>query len=102
MNIEEMEKKLKEDGMLEVHVDGVIKKYVSGDYVYKNGGWENHVDVFGIYRDDDGMYNFFITDSERGIGRYGSDYDTEEEACETLIRRMYRNERIYQEEKKHF
>ncbi len=33
MNISELEKKLKEDNMLKVHVDGVIKRYVSGDYV---------------------------------------------------------------------
>ena len=95
MTIKEMEIKLEKDGMLEIHMDGVIKKYVSGDYVYKDGAWENHVDVFGIYIDEEGMYNFFVTDSERGIGRYGSDYEKEEEACDELIRRMYRNERIY-------
>ena len=97
MNIKEMEKKLEEDGMLKVHVDGVIKKYVSGDYVYKNGAWKNQVDVFGIYSDEDGTYGFFITDSERGIGKYGRDYETEEEACEALIERMYLEEDIYQD-----
>ena len=96
MTIKEMEKKLEEDGMLEVHMDGVIKRYVEGDYVYKDGQWKNHIDVFGIFKNEDGEYSFFVTDSERGIGRYGSDYDTEEEACEELIDFMYTEERIYQ------
>jgi len=102
MNISELEKKLKEDNMLKVHVDGVIKRYVSGDYVYKNGKWENKIDVFGIYKSESNEYGFFVTDSERGLAVYGRDYDTEEEACAALIERMYLEEEIYQEKNNYF
>jgi hypothetical protein len=41
-----------------------------------------------------GQYD--ITDNERGIPNYGNIYDTENEACDALLKKISRSKRIYQ------
>lgn len=65
----------------------------------KNNKWSNAIDVFGIYQEEDGRYCFFITDSERGISEYSVVFATENDACEALIKKISRAERIYQKNK---
>ena len=57
--------------------------------------WENMTDVFGIYQGPDGRYCFFITDSERGIPEYSAVFETEEGACEALVKKIKRSEKKY-------
>lgn len=96
MRIDELKNQLQLKGLLNVHVGSSTKKYVIGTSVYANNAWENMVDVFGIYQGNDGRYCFFITDSERGIPEYSAVFATEDEACDALIKKMERAERIYQ------
>ena len=99
MNIVEMEKKLEEDGMLKVHVKGEIKNYVSGEVLSTNGEFNNYINAYGIYRSKTGRFCFVITDSERGgIVQYSSVCESEEEACEELLKKIYRCEQIYRDE----
>ncbi len=100
MNIKEMECKLAEEGLLEVHFDDGIKKYIDGRQLYYDNILHNCVDVFGIYKSKSGKHIFFITESERGgISKYRDVCETEEDACESLLKYIYREERIYK--KKH-
>ena len=96
MKTDELKNQLQLKGLLSVHVGPSVKKYVAGTSVYANNVWENMVDVFGIYQGNDGRYCFFITDSERGIPEYSAVFATEDEACDALIEKMERTERIYQ------
>lgn len=88
---------LQKDGLLEVHVGDVLKKYIPGSHVFADNTWKNMIDVFGVYQGTDGRYCFFITDSERGIPEYSDVFETEEEACEALIKKMARSERLFQQ-----
>lgn len=97
MTIKEMEAKLAHEGLLEAHVGMNLKKYVNGELIYRDSQWDNCVDVFGICRGEDGSYCFFITESERGIPLYTDVYTTENEACDALIKKISRGEKIYQE-----
>lgn len=94
MKTDELKNQLQRKGLLSVHVGPSIKKYAAGTSVYASV-WENMVDVFGIYQGNDGRYCFFITDSERGIPEYSAVFATEDEACDALVRKMERAERIY-------
>lgn len=96
MTINEMETYLQETGLLSVHIGTEVKTYASGRMVYRNGSWENMINVFGIYKGLDGRYCFFITDSERGIPEYSGVFEKEEQACEALLKKVERSERIYQ------
>ena len=95
MKISELEKYLNSEGLISVHVGNSVKQFVDGEKVFKNNAWENMVDVFGIYKGQDGRYCFFITDSERGIPEYSAVFAKEEEACEALSTKIVRAERIY-------
>lgn len=99
MQISELESKLQIEGLTYAHVDGILKHYISGEKVYSDNKWKNHINVFGIYRGQDGVFCFFITDSERGIREYSDIFSTEEEACEALLIHMAMSERIYQKRK---
>lgn len=96
MKLIELDDHLLEKGLLDVHVGYELKKYVPGSHVFINNEWENIVDAFGIYQGPDGKYCFFITDSERGIPEYSVVFETEEEACEALVKKITRSERIFQ------
>lgn len=95
MNIPELEETLKKEDLLEIHMDGTVKKYVKGEVIYKNGEWQKYTDVFGIVKSDEGLYYTFLNDSERGISDYTRMYGTEEEACEDLLEMIRRKDRIY-------
>lgn len=95
MTIVELEKKLHFEDLNTAHVGESVKQFVKGEKVFVNNAWENMVDVFGVYSDQDGRYCFFITDSERGIPEYSAVFNTEEEACEALYTKIARAERIY-------
>ena len=100
MKVNELENKLRELNLLNVHVRGRIKEYIDGAKIYYDNEVHNCIDVFGIYKSSDGKYCFFITESERGgILDYLDICETEEEACDKLLDVMSRKERIYQ--KKH-
>ena len=86
--------------MLKAHFGASVKMYVSGEKVFQNGSWKNLTDVFGIYKRNDGQYCFFITDSERGIPEYTAVFETEEEACDALLKKIERAERIFQKKAK--
>lgn len=96
MNIHEMEEVLKKKGLLTAHYNGVLKEYVTGTVIFKDGKWKNLKDVFGIYKDKNGKYIFFITDSERGIITFRYKLDSEEVACNTLLEFIALSERVYQ------
>jgi hypothetical protein len=96
MNIAEMEQILKEKGLLKAHINGSIKRYVTGDRVWKDNHWHNAIDVFGIYKGKDSRFRFFITDNERGIPERSAVYATENEVCDALLERISLAERIYQ------
>jgi hypothetical protein len=68
MKIAEMEQNSKENGLLKANVDG----------------------------SSNGIFRFFITDNERGIPEYGNVYDTEDETCDALLKKISRSEKIYQ------
>lgn len=86
MKIEELKAELEKEGLMKMNYLGCPKYYVSGEFIYNNGQWNNIPDVFGIYKSaDTNLYIFFITDSERGISCYSKVAATEEEACEYLI-----------------
>lgn len=95
MNISELEEILMKEGLLEVHKDGTVKRYVKGEVVYKNGEWHNRINVFGIYKSESGRYRVFINDSERGLADYSDVFDTEEEACEDLLETIRLEDRMY-------
>lgn len=95
MKIVELEYLLKNNGSLKIHVNNAEKTYVRGNDVYKNGKWHNLVDVFGVYQFDDGKYCYFITDSQRGIPELIDVFDSEEEACEELLKIIADKEYIY-------
>ena len=97
MLINELEAQLAQEGLFMAHVGMSIKKYVRGDLVYKDSQWDNCVDVYGIFKGEDGRYCIFITDSERGIPQYRRVFSTESEACQALKRKISLEERIYQE-----
>lgn len=99
MKLIELNDYLQKEGLLDVHVGYDLKKYVPGSYVFADNTWSNMIDVFGIYQGIDGRYCFFITDSERGIPEYSEPFETEDEACEALIKKMARLERIFQKKK---
>ena len=92
MQISELEEILKKENLLNVHIDGCVKQYVKEDDYDKE--W-NKVDVYGIFREENGTYCVFITDSERGIADFSDIYDTEDEACESLLKIIRREDRIY-------
>lgn len=96
MKLIELGDHLQKEGLLDVHVGYDLKKYVPGIYVFANNMWRNMINVFGIYQGVDGKYCFFITDSERGIPEYSAVFATEDEACEALVKKMARSERIFQ------
>lgn len=54
------------------------------------------INVFGIYKATDDLYCFFITDNERGIPEYSMLFDKEEDACDALIKKMKRLQRIHE------
>ena len=95
MKLIELSDHLQKEGLLDAHVGDDLKKYVPGSHVFINNMWRNMIDVFGIYQGIDGRYCFFITDSERGIPEYSDVFETEEEACEALVKKMARSERIF-------
>lgn len=99
MTIIDLKAQLKNDGLLTAHVGINIKKFIVGENVFKNNKWNNAIDVFGIYQGKDGRYCFFITDSEKGIPEYSAVFATESEACDALIKKISRSERIYQKSK---
>lgn len=99
MTIIDLKAQLKNDGLLTAHVGMNIKKFIVGENVFKNNKWNNAIDVFGIYQGKDGRYCFFITDSEKGIPEYSAVFTTESEACDALIKKISRSERIYQKSK---
>ena len=95
MRIADLKGYLTEEGLISVHFDGCVKSYISGDAVFQNGSWvTNEPDVFGIYSDER-VFCFFITDSERGVVIYSDVYEKEEDACEALLTKIKRNEKIY-------
>lgn len=94
MKLIELNDYLQKEGLLDVPVGDSLKKYVPGSYVFINNMWSNMIDVFGIYQGIDRRYCFFITDSERGIPEYSNVFETEEEACEALVKKMVRLKRI--------
>ena len=96
LKIIELDAYLQREGLLDAHVGYAIKKYVPATHVFINNMWENMIDVFGIYQGSDGRYCFFITDSERGIPEYSVVFETEEEACEALVKKIAISERIFQ------
>ena len=99
MTIKELEKRLEKEDLLEVHFEYSIKKYINGEKLYYNNEVHNCVDTFGIFKDKDGFFCFFVTESERGgILEYIDDYKNEDEACEALLKYIYREERIYKNE----
>ena len=89
MSIVDLKEQLKKDGLLEAHVGMSKKQFVQGEMVFKNNKWENAVDVYGIYCGEDGRFCFFITDSERGIPEYSAVFVTENDACESLIKKYH-------------
>lgn len=99
MSLVDLKEQLKKDGLLEAHVGMSKKQFVQGEMVFKNNKWENAVDVYGIYCGEDGRFCFFITDSERGIPEYSAVFATENDACEALIKKISRAEKIYQKNK---
>lgn len=100
MSISEIKNYLQTENLISAHVGENVKTYVSGEKIYVNGSWENMINVFGIYKGQDGRYCFFITDSERGIPEYSAVFENEEEACDALIKKIGRAERIYKKNKK--
>ena len=96
MQISELEEQLYTEGLLSAHVGENVKKFVLGEKVFSNNRWKNLIDVFGIYKGGDGRFCFFITDSERGVPEYTDVFLTEGEACEALLKKIARAERIYQ------
>ena len=95
MRLSELSLYLQKEGLLAVHFENNLKRYVPGSRVFKDYSWENMRDVFGVYQGHDGRYCVFITDSERGIPEYSVVVETEEEACDALIQKIERVERIY-------
>ncbi len=95
MNITDLVNALNKEKLVEAHVGTSIKTYVSEDAVIKNGSWKNLTDVYGIYKVNENKYCFFITDSERGIPEYSAVFDSEASACDALIEKISRCERIY-------
>jgi len=96
----ELKTYLQTEGLMTVHIGENLKAYVPGEKVFSNGMWKNMIDVFGIYRGQDGRYCFFITDSERGIPEYSAVYEDEEEACGALLKKIERADRIYRKNAK--
>lgn len=84
MTISELEERLKKHDMLQVYAYGAMKRYIPP----WEGKWENITDAFGIRRVRFGRYQFYITDSERGIPRYSASFPTEARACGALMRKM--------------
>jgi len=96
MTKEEFEKKIMEDGLIEVY-DGDIKKiYIDSGRMVKNGMWvNNEINAYGCYEGKDGEFITFITDDERGISNWGNSYVTEDAAYNALYKKIARLNRIY-------
>lgn len=85
MKIEEMECKFSEEKLLSVIDKGALKRYVKPI----NEEQVMSIDSYGIIRCNDGTFETYITDSEKGVSYFGSNYKLEEEACEKLYRYIY-------------
>lgn len=95
MTIQELEERFKKECLESVYVEGVLKKYISGNKIYSNGIQENRLNVYGIYKIDVNKYYVFMTDDERGINEYSYICSTEEEACDDLYEFISRKKIIY-------
>ena len=85
----ELRKKLQDEGLLKVYIDGTLYQYVDETVVLKNGEWKNAVQVYGIYKGEE-QYQVFFTDKERGIPAYRRSYQSEEAACDCLYSKLLR------------
>lgn len=96
MNKNDLENKLKSEGLLSVFTNGLQKKYIDGETLLKNGIVLNAVNVFGIFKIfETNEYKIFITDDERGIPYYSARFGSEEEACNALYEKIARLKRIH-------
>lgn len=84
MNINDLERRLISEKRMAVIDDDEEKNYIEGDKVYYNGSFHNTLNVFGIYCNDNGDFQMFITDGERGVPHITRRFNTEEEACAVL------------------
>ena len=95
MTIEELKDKLEKEGLLNVYIGKSMKQFVTSESVYTNNKWKNMADVFGVYQTQDGEYCFFITDSEKGIPEFTVVCTSEKDACDALMEKISRAERIH-------
>ncbi len=84
MNKQQLEDKLKEEGILVFCGDDGYKVYVDGNKLFYDGLFHNECNVFGIYKENDTRYAAFVTDAERGYPYFCSFKKSEEEACDYL------------------
>ena len=86
MNKQELEDKLREEGLLVFLGDDGYKEYVDGNDVFYEGAFHNETNIFGVYKESETRYAAFVTDAERGFPDFRSFKKTEEEACNYLYR----------------
>ena len=95
MRIPELTTVLQREGWLTAHMYSRIKTFITREKACTYTQWKSMPDVFGICQTDDGQYWLFITDSERGISIYSDVHETEEEACDALLKKVSLEEQVY-------
>lgn len=81
-NIEQQLQELETEGF---YYEGHKKNYVGKIQLPEDGSWTGKANVIGYFRNTDGTYDVFITDSERGLAEKNIECISEEDAIEKML-----------------